>query len=160
MKVETTLPLQKEARIIQFTKDESLASFQWCSLRIAHNYPLQLSLCYSMGILLFFSISCHFSCYLMGTLFFFQFFFFNFSCRSLRILIFFLFFVNFPCYSVGLLAFSIFLINFPCYNEFQHSGLMNRQTDGWTERFLLCSTGLHPLPGRYPAPPQLQPQTT
>ena len=40
MKVETTLPLQKEARILQFTKDESLASFQWCLLRIAHNYPL------------------------------------------------------------------------------------------------------------------------
>ena len=43
MKVETTLPLQKEARILQFTKDESLASFQWCLLRIAHNYPLQLT---------------------------------------------------------------------------------------------------------------------
>ena len=41
MKVETTLPLQKEARILQFTKDESLASFQWCFLRIA--YKLQLS---------------------------------------------------------------------------------------------------------------------
>ena len=40
MKVETTLPLQKEARILLFTKDESLASFQWCLLRIAHNYPL------------------------------------------------------------------------------------------------------------------------
>ena len=40
MKVETTLPLQKEARILQYTKDESLASFQWCLLRIAHNYPL------------------------------------------------------------------------------------------------------------------------
>ena len=39
MKVETTLPLQKEARILQFTKDVSLASFQWCLLRIAHNYP-------------------------------------------------------------------------------------------------------------------------
>ena len=43
MKVETTLPLEKEARILQFTKDESLASFQWCLLRIAHNYPLQLT---------------------------------------------------------------------------------------------------------------------
>ena len=43
MKVETTLPLQKEARILQFTKDESLASFQWCLLRIAHNYPLLLT---------------------------------------------------------------------------------------------------------------------
>ena len=40
MKVETTLPLQKEARFLQFTKDESLASFQWCLLWIAHNYPL------------------------------------------------------------------------------------------------------------------------
>ena len=36
MNVETTLPLEKEARILQFTKDESLASFQWCLLRIAH----------------------------------------------------------------------------------------------------------------------------
>ena len=43
MKVETTLPLEKEARILQFIKDESLASFQWCLLRIAHNYPLQLT---------------------------------------------------------------------------------------------------------------------
>ena len=43
MKVETTLPLQKEARILQFTKDKSLASFQWCLLRIARNYPLQLT---------------------------------------------------------------------------------------------------------------------
>ena len=43
MKVETTLPSEKEARILQFTKDESLASFQWCLLRIAHNYPLQLT---------------------------------------------------------------------------------------------------------------------
>ena len=43
MKVEKTLPLQKKARILQFTKDESLASFQWCLLRIAHNYPLQLT---------------------------------------------------------------------------------------------------------------------
>ena len=43
MKVETTLPLQKEARIFQFTKDGSLASFLWCLLRIAHNYPLQLT---------------------------------------------------------------------------------------------------------------------
>ena len=43
MKVETTLPLQKEARILQLTKDESLASFQWCLLRIAHNYPLLLT---------------------------------------------------------------------------------------------------------------------
>ena len=42
MKVETTLPLKKEARILQFTKDESLANFQWCLLRIAHNYPLLL----------------------------------------------------------------------------------------------------------------------
>ena len=40
MKVETTLPLQKEARILRFTKDESLASFQWCLLQIVHNYPL------------------------------------------------------------------------------------------------------------------------
>ena len=40
MKVETTLPLQNEARILQFTKDESLASFQWCLLWIAHNYSL------------------------------------------------------------------------------------------------------------------------
>ena len=43
MKVETTLPLQKEARILQLTKDESLASFQWCLLQIAHNYPLSMS---------------------------------------------------------------------------------------------------------------------
>ena len=43
MKVEITLPSQKGARILQFTKDESLASFQWCSLRIAHNYPLLLT---------------------------------------------------------------------------------------------------------------------
>ena len=28
MKVETTLPLQKEARILQFTKDESLVRLQ------------------------------------------------------------------------------------------------------------------------------------
>ena len=43
MKVETTLPLQKDARILKFTKDESFASFQLCLLRIAHNYPLLLT---------------------------------------------------------------------------------------------------------------------
>ena len=37
MKVETTLPLKKGARILQYTKDESLASFQRCLLGIAHN---------------------------------------------------------------------------------------------------------------------------
>ena len=39
-KVETTLPLKKVITIPQYTKDESLASFQWCLLQIAHNYPL------------------------------------------------------------------------------------------------------------------------
>ena len=43
MKVEATLPLPKEDRILQFTKDERLASFQWCLLRIAHNYPLLIT---------------------------------------------------------------------------------------------------------------------
>ena len=43
MKVETTRPLQKEARNLQFTIDESLARFQWCLLRIAYNYPLLLA---------------------------------------------------------------------------------------------------------------------
>ena len=43
MKNETTLRLQKDVGIIQFTKDESFASFQWCLLRIAHNYPLLLT---------------------------------------------------------------------------------------------------------------------
>ena len=43
MKVDTTLPLQKEARILQFTKDQSPASTQWCLLRIAHNWPLLLT---------------------------------------------------------------------------------------------------------------------
>ena len=40
MKNETTLRLQKDVGIIQFTKDESFASFQWGLLRIAHNYSL------------------------------------------------------------------------------------------------------------------------
>ena len=43
MKVETTLPLKKGGQNLQFTKDESLASFQWCLLRIAHNYPLLMT---------------------------------------------------------------------------------------------------------------------
>ena len=37
--IETTLPSRKEARIFPFIDDVSLASFQWCFLRIAHNYP-------------------------------------------------------------------------------------------------------------------------
>ena len=40
---ETTLPLQKEARILQYTKDESLASFPWCLFRITHNYHILLT---------------------------------------------------------------------------------------------------------------------
>ena len=34
------IALTKGGQNLQFTKDESLASFQWCLLRIAHNYPL------------------------------------------------------------------------------------------------------------------------
>ena len=37
IKVEIALPSQKEARILQITKEESLSSFQWCLLQIAHN---------------------------------------------------------------------------------------------------------------------------
>ena len=40
MKIETIWPLHKGARTLQNRKDESLKSFQWCLLRIAHNYPL------------------------------------------------------------------------------------------------------------------------
>ena len=37
---EQLLPSQNEARILKYTADESLASFEWCLLRIAHIYPL------------------------------------------------------------------------------------------------------------------------
>ena len=36
----------------------------------------------------------------------------------------------------------------------------DERTDGRTDRFPLCSTGLRPLQGRCPAPPQLKSQTT
>ena len=45
-----------------------------------------------------------------------------------------------------------------CFMKFYFS--KDRWTDGWTDRFPLCSTGLCPLRGRCPAPSQLKSHTT